>query len=443
MTPLKSTALALGLLASPFMTGSVSAQMNDQVSAPNPIDQIRPDAPELAAFGDHVIGVRTLDFTHADQIDILNVTDAETPSYDRPLTVEVWYPAADGTEAGTTYDTVIRDGTTATTLSGRASRDAEAAADGQFPLVLISHGYPGNRFLMSHLAENLASKGYVVASIDHTDSTYSDQAAFGSTLLNRPRDQRFVLDQMANLVETAPDLAAITDAENTGVIGYSMGGYGALIFGGAGVTQAAVELPWGTPQGLLAANLAGSDTHEEIVDDRVKAVIAIGPWGRQHGFWDEAGLADLRKPTMIMAGSVDDVSNYAAMRQIFEQATGTTRHLLTFENANHNAAAPMPAPVESWQAVDGLEFIPFDHYADPVWDTLRMNNIAQHFASAFLDLHLKGDDDKAAYLDLIPEAADGVVALDDDGTEQPEHTYWRGFAPRTAAGLTFETLEAE
>jgi len=439
MTPLKTTAIALALLASPVVSGSVSAQM----IAHNPIDQTRPDAPELAAFGDHVIGVRTLSFTHPDQIDILNVTDTDTPTYDRPLTVEVWYPAADGTEAGTTYDTVIRDGRTATSLSGRAARDAAPAAEGSFPLVIISHGYPGNRFLLSHLGENIASKGYVVASIDHSDSTYSDQAAFGSTLLNRPRDQRFVLDQMAELSATAPDLAAIIDAGNTGVIGYSMGGYGALIFGGAGVTQAAVDLPWGTPKGLLAANLAGSDSHEAIVDERVKAIIAIGPWGRQHGFWDEAGLAGLRAPTMIMAGSVDDVSIYLAMRQIFEQATGTTRHLLTFDNANHNAAAPMPAPVESWQAVEGLDFIPFDHYADPVWDTLRMNNIAQHFATGFMDLHLKGDTSKATFLALTPNAADGVVALNEDGTEKPEHSYWRGFASRTAMGLRFETLQPE
>lgn len=439
MTPLKTAALVLGLLATPLVTGSLSAQMNTL----NPIDQIRPDAPALAAFGSHAIGVRTLNFIHPDQIDIVNVTDAETPRYDRPLTVEIWYPAADGTAAGTTYDTVIRDGRTATTLSGRASRDADAATEGRFPLVIISHGYPGNRFLLSHLGENLASKGYVVAAIDHADSTYSDQAAFGSTLLNRPRDQRFVLDRLADLADTAPDLAAIIDTDNTGVIGYSMGGYGALIFGGAGVTQTAVELPWGTPKGLLAANLAGSDSHEAIVDDRVKAVIAIGPWGRQHGFWDEAGLANLRKPTMIMAGSVDDVSIYPAMRQIFEQATGTTRHLLTFVNANHNAAAPMPAPVESWQAVEGLNFIPFDHYADPVWDTLRMNNIAQHFATGFLDLHLKGDAEKAAYFDLVPDAADGVVSLNEDGTPKEDHSYWAGFAPRTAAGLRFETLQPE
>ena len=72
-----------------------------------------------------------------------------------------------------------------------------------------------------------------------------------------------------------------------------------------------------------------------------------------------------------------------------------------------------------------------------------MNNIAQHFATAFMDLHLKGDSEKAAFLDLVPNAADGVVALNEDGTEKPEHSYWRGFAPRTAAGLRFETLQPE
>jgi predicted dienelactone hydrolase len=433
MKKLTQATLALGLLASPL---ALRAEM-----MPHPIDQMRPDAPELAGFGDLPIGVRTLTFAHEDQIDIPAVTDTDIPRNSRALTVEIWYPAAADTPAGGLYETVIRDGVTPVTLSGRAARDADAAADGRYPLVIISHGYPGNRFLMAHLGENLATKGYIVAAIDHRDSTYSDQAAFGATLLHRPRDQQFVLDQMAGLDQAAPDLAAIIDAENTGVIGYSMGGYGALIFGGAGVTQTAVDLPWGAPQGLLADNLAGSEPHEALMDDRLKAIIAIGPWGRQHDFWDADGLAGLRKPALIMAGSVDDVSDYPAMRQIFTQAQGTTRHLLTFENANHNAAAPMPAPPQSWQGVDGADPV-FDHYADAVWDTLRMNNIAQHFVTAFFDLHLKGDDDKAAYFDLVPDAADGVVALDDAGQPTADHSYWRGFAPRTAIGLRFETLEA-
>ncbi len=419
--------------------GVVATMIAPPLSAENRIDQIRPDAPELASYGPHVIGVQTLEFTHPGQIDILNTTADAEPTYDRPLTVEVWYPAAEGTEPGGTYQANLRDGQTEVALHGQAARDAEPASGETFPLIVISHGYPGNRFLMSHLGENLASKGYVTVSIDHTDSTYSDQGAFGSTLLNRPIDQRFVIDQMAAL--DGP-LGAIIDADQTGVIGYSMGGYGALIFGGAGVTQASTEYEWGTPNGLLARHLAGSDSHEALIDDRVKAIISIGPWGKNAGFWDTDGLAGLRKPTLLMAGSVDDVSVYAAMRQIFEEATGTDRHLLTFEAANHNAAAPMPAPAESWTPVDTLDFVPFEHYADAVWDTNRMNNIAQHFATAFMDLHLKGDADKAPYFDLVDRAADGVVDLDDAGKPTDAHSYWTGFAPRTAQGLTFETLSA-
>ncbi|MGL4320857.1 MAG: alpha/beta hydrolase family protein [Paracoccaceae bacterium] len=148
----------------------------------NRIDLIRPDAPALAARGPHPVGVRTLHLVDPGRIDVLRMTATSTPRYDRPLPVELWYPAPPGTQQGTiTYNTLLRDGHRAIRLHGSAARDAPQA-EGAFPLVIISHGYPGNRMLMSHLGENLASKGYVVASIDHTDSTYADKAAFGSTL---------------------------------------------------------------------------------------------------------------------------------------------------------------------------------------------------------------------------------------------------------------------
>ncbi|MBW4707588.1 dienelactone hydrolase [Roseobacter sp. YSTF-M11] len=403
----------------------------------NPIDLVRPDAPELADYGTLPIGVRTLALVNPGQIDIVSTQDDDQPLYDRPLTVEIWYPAADGTPPGGTYEATLRDGKTKVTLTGRAARDAAPATGNSFPLIVISHGYPGNRFLMSHLGENLASKGYVTVSIDHTDSTYSDQEVFGSTLFNRPIDQRFVIDQMAAL---DGDLAGIIDTNAVGVIGYSMGGYGALIFGGAGVTQAATEYSWGTPNGLLARHLAGSESHEALIDPRVRALIAIGPWGRNAGFWDANGMAGLRVPTLFMAGGSDDVSVYDAIRTIFEEANGTDRHLLTFDHANHNAAAPIPAPIEAWEPVDELDFVPFEHYADAVWDTTRMNNIAQHFATAFMDLHLKGDVGKRPYLDLIEDAEAGILALDEEANPTEDHTYWTGFAPRTAKGLRFETL---
>jgi predicted dienelactone hydrolase len=421
----------------------------DPTSEPRPehqnrIDLIRPDAPELARLGTLPVGVQTLSFTDTDRIDIVNTTeDGEPPVYDRAITVEVWYPAAEGTESAGEYRTFLRDGSTEVTLTGSAARDA-APAEGTFPLVIISHGYPGNRFLLSHLGENLASKGYVVASIDHPDSTYDDQTAFASTLVNRPVDQRFVLDQMAAL---EGDLGAIVDDSRTGVIGYSMGGYGALIFAGGGVTQDAVtrrEPDYArVPQDLLARNQAGTEQLEALVDPRVQAVVAIGPWGRNIDFWDAEGLAGIEKPLILIAGSADDVSEYDAIRQIFEETTGTTRHLLTFEDANHNAAAPIPAPAEAWDIPLGKDGAVFDHYADAVWDTVRMNNIAQHFVVAFLDLHLKAEAEKAAYLDLVENAEEGVWSVGEDGTPNPDHTYWRGFADRTAVGLRWETLATD
>jgi predicted dienelactone hydrolase len=405
----------------------------------NRIDLVRPDAPELAAFGDHAIGVRTLELAHADQVDVLRAQAGEPlPRYDRPLVVEVWYPA-DGPPAepgAHAYTTVLRDGTTPATLYGRAQRDATPALEGgPFPLVIVSHGYPGNRFLLSHFGENLASKGYVVASIDHTDSTYSDQAAFGSTLLNRPIDQAFVIAELARLADDDTSfLAGLVDADRSGIIGYSMGGYGALNAIGAGFTEAAAAFGFSPPNEALRARQAGEPEYEASLDGRIRAIIAIAPWGMPAGFWDEAGLAAVTTPVMFMAGSADDVAGYErGARLLFERTRNADRYLLTFVNANHNAAGPIAPPVEVLAVPER-----FGHYADAVWENVRMNNVAQHFATAFFGLHLQGDDDFAPYLDLVEDAADGVVARDPAGNVLEGHTYWLGFPDRTAVGLRLE-----
>lgn len=419
--------------------------------AQNRIDTQRPDAPELAAYGALKVGVRTLTLTNPDQINILALDATKPapdplPTYDRPLTVEVFYPAAADATGETAHKAFIRDGKTEVTLQGQSMRDAAPAADGTYPLVIISHGYPGNRWLMSHLAENLASKGYVVASVDHTDSTYRTQAAFGSTLVNRPLDTQFVLDEMARL--SAQDdgfLSGLVDAENAAILGYSMGGYGAVITAGGGVTEAAANFPppFGAPHGTLRRHMAGAPEHAAFPDPRIKTAIAIAPWGLTYGVWNAAGLSGIKIPMLFMAGSVDDVSGYdPGIRSIWQGATGVDRALLTFDNANHNAAAPMPAPAEAAPADPASGLAPWDHYADAVWDTARMNNIAQHFATAWLDLYLKGDADKAAFLDLVPNANEGVWSMNEDDTPKEDHTYWAGFADRTAKGLRYEVLAA-
>ncbi|SHM24919.1 Predicted dienelactone hydrolase [Roseibium suaedae] len=410
--------------------------------AENRIDIVRPDAPALAAHGTYGVGRTTLELTNPDQADVPAVlTGDKNARRDRPLAVEVFYPAANVTPVA--IDAMLRDGSMIK-LHGRSAPDVAPDRSGApYPLVIISHGYPGNRFLLSHLAENLATKGYVVASIDHTDSTYDNKGAFEVQLVNRPLDQKFVLEEMDRLSrEEGTLLGGLLSAERTGLIGFSMGAYGAVISSGGSLTEEAVAAKREQLGNLLTQHRTGSAEHEELVDDRLKAVIAIAPWGRNAGYFSTESLSGLEAPALFVAGSHDDISGYEkGVRKIWEESVHSDRFLLTFEYANHNAAAPMPAPEESYAFNEELGFAPFNHYADPVWDTVRMNNVLQHFSTAFLGLHLKQNDEMGTYLDLIPNAGDGVSALDENGHPKPEHTYWRGFPARTAMGLTFEHLE--
>ncbi|MEO1289244.1 MAG: dienelactone hydrolase, partial [Chloroflexota bacterium] len=66
-----------------------------------------PTAPELAQRGEYSVGVRTIEVTNPEQFDLLNLSEENpTTTYDRVLTLEVWYPAtlADGQEELVTYD---------------------------------------------------------------------------------------------------------------------------------------------------------------------------------------------------------------------------------------------------------------------------------------------------------------------------------------------------
>lgn len=408
----------------------------------NRIDIVRHDAPELARFGEYDIGVRTLVLTDLNRPDVLNTAKGgETTLYDRSLTVEVWYPAllAEDQQAGTDYTTTTRNLSVTATLHGRATRDVAALTSvGAMPLIIISHGYPGNRYLMSHLGENLASKGYVVASIDHRDSTYQDQQAFASTLYNRPLDQLFVLNQMAELSGSAGSfLSGLVDTEHTGIVGYSMGGYGLVINLGGGYSNEFVANDVAPPNGLAHRHAAANPEFRKNLDPRIKAGFAVAPWGMARGVWNPNDLSGIEIPTFYLSGSVDATAGYEnGTRAIYENATRSDRYLLTYVNAGHNAGAPIPLPVEIQSNEDQTGA---SHYTDPVWDSVRMNNIMDHFATAFFDYNLKGKTESLEYLELVPNAQDGVFSAEEQ-QETDRHTYWKGFGAGTARGLLLEHL---
>lgn len=413
-----------------FLFAFVIAEASAQVTQPFIFGDALPDAPELALRGTYPVGVRTLDFINNNQVDVLKSKEGVDPLYNRPLKVEVWYPAVlkQGEKEIVTYDQVMgqfndpKRPIIPFTFSGRAARDAAPQlADGSFPLVIVSHGYTGSRLLFTYLTENLASKGYVVVSIDHTESTFKDAAAFTSTLLNRAKDDLFILNKIAESGKPGNKsfLSGLVDADHTALVGYSMGGYGALNAAGAGYSKIAAALFANFSGGSKSIDVRTTD-HPEFKashDPRIKAVVAFAPWGMERGVWDSLGLQGLKVPSFFIAGSQDDISGYEkGTKAIYNGAVNADRYLLTYENARHNVA-PNPPPVESLQP--GLHFDEYYRYADPVWNEKRINNINQHFVTAFLGIHLKKKD-FIKYLEL---------------EEKSNEKTWTGFKPRSSAGL--------
>lgn len=388
----------------------------------------RPGAPELARRGGTVAGVTTIELVRPGVPDVkAGMQEGGYPLYDRPLKVEAWYPArvdgANPPEQAEYHDLMGRfdqNNMKPFSYPGRACRDAEPdCANGPYPVVIISHGYPGSRFLLSHLAENLSSKGYVVLSIGHTDNTYEDflpQGSLESALIHRSMDQRFLIDGLDGLNNTGV-LKGMLDVDRVGLVGFSMGGFGALRTLGAKMGR----LPYPGFDALAAA-LEEPDFHGH---DRVKAAVLFAP---ASFFLDDEGYGDVTTPTLWFCGDADPMVFYPKVRGAWERCTRSDRYLLTFEAMGHNVAnnpAPEAAMSESWDILH--------RWADPVWDTWRLNNISQHFVTAYFDMLLRGDETRAKYFDV------GCAR----GRDAAPDAYWPGFLPETAAGLKLEFLKAE
>ncbi|WP_075350825.1 alpha/beta hydrolase family protein [Algoriphagus marinus] len=425
-----------GLLSFFIFAISLNSTFAQSAAKPFVYGDMLPDAPELAARGEYAVGVQTLDLIHENQLDILNYGKGGDSLYNRPLKIEVWYPAIAVATDLISYDEVMGQNGSPTrpivpfTFLGRATRNAKPITSaGSFPLVIVSHGYTGSRYLMTYLTENLASKGYVVVAIDHTEATFRDAAGFQSTLLNRSLDDLFVLNEIARISKQSDSfLNGVVDTDNSAIIGYSMGGYGAINVVGAGYSPQASQLFGSMTSGskALEKRTIGNPEFQASIDPRIKVVVAFAPWGMQRGVWNAEGLAGIKIPSLFIAGSKDDISGYEdGTKAIYEGAVNSERFLLTYIDARHNTA-PNPPPAAALEA--GRPIDEYLRYADSVWDMRRINNINQHFVTAFLGIHLKGKEDYKSYLYLSDEAKKKV---------------WPGFKPRTSIGLELDYQSAK
>ena len=178
----------------------------------------------------------------------------------RELMVQLWYPASASSNRWARYREPKETNLTSSYQSEIATNsrlDAPVASSGApFPVIVFNHGWGSRRTNDTFLTEELASHGYVVASIDHTynaklvafpdgrqihGKSGSDvenpdgstpervKAVWNRELVKQTADERFVLDRLE-----AMSLASGTrwygrlNARLAGAIGHSFGGSAAV-----------------------------------------------------------------------------------------------------------------------------------------------------------------------------------------------------------------------
>jgi hypothetical protein len=437
-------AAAVGVLLAILQApASAPADATDAADAAPP-GRFGVDAPELARLGDYAVGVRTLHLREAAQPDVLafDAASGKAPLRVRELTVDLWYPAAPkpGAAATAVYSAQFPSEPPAPpatwSVTGLAVRDTPAAGKG-FPLVVVSHGYSNDPAAMIWLTENLASKGYVVAGIHHDDPPITDRSKFIGPLLRRPLDIAYVTRDLQRMLGSE----RLIDPSLTALIGFSIGGYGVLTAAGATLDPSGPPTQM-IPGGLILPYVRGGAQAGDLLVHNLKAVVAIAPAGAGTlAAWGVEGLRALEAPMLLIQGDHDRTVDYSTgAHGIFDSAVNAPRYLLTLLGAGHAIGLIPPPPAMRKRLWDE------EWFQDPVWRAERVNAINAHFITAFLDRYVKGDESRAAYLDVpVPKSSDGAWPAPGPGSPpapydayspgSPGITVWKGFQRSESAGL--------
>ncbi|WP_081076307.1 alpha/beta hydrolase family protein [Burkholderia cepacia] len=198
-----------------------------------------------------------------------------------------------------------------------ATRNASPASDNHFPVVLISHGRGGSPFSHRELATALAHAGFIVVLPAHVGdaSGYPRAPSQARILIDRPRQAEAAL----NAVLADPRFSASADVSRIGIIGYSAGGYTALILAGAKPDFAHASAyctdhddPGACPRS--ATNSSKGDVPADLVewqppfDRRLKALVLMDPLAVM---FDASSLSAVHVPTMLYRPQDDSYLNAA------------------------------------------------------------------------------------------------------------------------------------
>ena len=284
-----------------LLLGGCAAAADDDDSAPGDDDDSTEPLPDPLTFpvdaeGPYRAGWRGWDITY-------------TPvggTGPRTIGFNVWYPTED--EAGETVrymDTFLDE----ESLGG--ATPAPPLVDGQYPVMVYSHGFQGWGGTSADLCRWFASHGWVVVAPDHTGNTLLDHSDPLETLhyLAKPQDVSAALDTLEDLPSSDP-LAGLADTSRVLLSGHSFGVY--AVWAGLGGTYDADSVAnacaggGGLPAGECTADEQAAFTSGALDEPRVVAGVALAGSIRR-AFFGAEGHRSIHGPLLAMSGSEDPV----------------------------------------------------------------------------------------------------------------------------------------
>jgi len=145
----------------------------------------------------------------------------DAPLQDAPIEGAIWYPSNGGGTPLLFADNPV--------FYGIDVLEGADLSDGQHPVILLSHGMGANIRSVAWLASSLASKGAIVVSVNHPNSTTGDNdLQAGLNHGTRAQDLSRALD----VLEDDPRFAGHIDSTRIMSAGFSFGGWTALSLAG-------------------------------------------------------------------------------------------------------------------------------------------------------------------------------------------------------------------
>lgn len=210
-------------------------------------------------------------------------------------------------------------------------------ANGNFPLIVISHGTGGSPMLYRTISLFLAKNGYVVAMIEHYGNNRLNNELEGKNenFINRLRH----ITQTIDYLFSANEFSNCLQNDHVAVIGHSIGANTALVLaGGEPISYSDYIRQFGQTYHM------GEETNEISfkIDNRIKAVVlfALTPgW-----FTGDNSLKNIHIPVLIYNAEKDDYIPENQVESFLEIAK--TNPLIDFKivkNAGHfSFLSPFP-----------------------------------------------------------------------------------------------------